>query len=92
MRKILKNKSNKKFIVFIDPGHGGKDPGAIGKLGTLEKNITLKASVLLAKALRKNEKIIPVLSRNKDTYLSLRKRTMLAKTRQIFYFYSCRFK
>ena len=78
-KNFKKIKSKKKFIVFIDPGHGGKDPGAIGQLGTLEKNITLKASVLLAKALRKNKKIIPVLSRNKDTYLSLRKRTMLAK-------------
>jgi len=37
-----KNKSYKKYIVFIDPGHGGKDPGAIGQLGTREKDITLK--------------------------------------------------
>ena len=74
-----KIKSKKNFVVFIDPGHGGKDPGAIGQLGSLEKNITLKASILLAKALRKNRKIIPILSRNKDIYLSLRKRTLLAK-------------
>ena len=74
-----KLKSNKEFIVFIDPGHGGKDPGAIGQLGTLEKNITLKASILLAKYLKKNKKIIPILSRNKDIYLSLRKRIILAK-------------
>ncbi len=74
-----KNKSKKKYIVFIDPGHGGKDPGAIGQLGSLEKNITLNASILLAKALRKNKKIIPILSRNKDIYLSLRKRISLAK-------------
>ena len=69
----------KNYVVFIDPGHGGKDPGAIGQLGSLEKNITLKASILLAKALRKNKKINPILSRNKDVYLSLRKRTLLAK-------------
>jgi len=74
-----KKKSNKNYIVFIDPGHGGRDPGAIGQLGTLEKNITLKASILLAKALRKNKKITPILSRNKDIYVSLRKRTLLAK-------------
>ena len=74
-----KIKSKKKYVVFIDPGHGGKDPGAIGQLGSLEKNITLKASILLAKALRKNKKINPILSRNKDVYLSLRKRTLLAK-------------
>ena len=74
-----KIKSMKNYVVFIDPGHGGKDPGAIGQLGSLEKNITLKASILLAKALRKNKKINPILSRNKDIYLSLRKRTLLAK-------------
>ena len=74
-----KTKSKKNYVVFIDPGHGGKDPGAIGQLGSLEKNITLKASILLAKALRKNKKINPILSRNKDVYLSLRKRTLLAK-------------
>ena len=74
-----KIKSKKNYVVFIDPGHGGKDPGAIGQLGSLEKNITLKASILLVKALRKNKKINPILSRNKDVYLSLRKRTLLAK-------------
>ena len=74
-----KIKSKKNHIVFIDPGHGGKDPGAIGQLGSLEKNITLKASILLAKSLQKNKKITPILSRNKDIYLSLRKRTLLAK-------------
>ena len=45
-----KIKSKKNHVVFIDPGHGGKDPGAIGQLGSLEKNITLKASILLAKS------------------------------------------
>ncbi len=74
-----KIKSKKNHVVFIDPGHGGKDPGAIGQLGSLEKNITLKASIMLAKALRKTKKINPILSRNEDVYLSLRKRTLLAK-------------
>ena len=75
----LGNNTLRKYIVFIDPGHGGKDPGAIGQLGTLEKDITLRASVMLAKKLRQNQITIPILSRNKDIYLSLRKRTKLAK-------------
>ena len=65
--------------IVIDPGHGGKDPGAIGQSGTLEKDITLKTSIILAKELRKKKTIIPILSRNKDFFLSLRKRTLLAK-------------
>ena len=72
-------KLEKVFTVFIDPGHGGKDPGAIGTLGTLEKNLTLKASYLLAKELKKNKRINSVLSRKTDIYLSLRERTKLAK-------------
>ena len=78
-QKFNKIKLKKNYVVFIDPGHGGKDPGAIGQLGSLEKNITLNVSILLAKELRKNKKINPILSRNKDVYLSLRKRILLAK-------------
>ena len=67
------------YIVFIDPGHGGKDPGAIGALGTLEKDITLQASLMLAKFLKKTNNITPILSRTTDIYLPLRKRIKLAK-------------
>ena len=69
----------KKIIVFIDPGHGGKDPGAIGALGTLEKDLTLKASLLIAKVLNKNRQINALLSRKGDYFIPLRKRIELAK-------------
>ena len=39
--KKEKEKINKKYVVVIDPGHGGKDPGAIGVNGTFEKDINL---------------------------------------------------
>jgi len=68
-----------KIIVFIDPGHGGKDPGAIGVLGTLEKDLTLKASLLIAKVLNKNRQINALLSRTGDYFIPLRKRIELAK-------------
>ena len=78
--KSLINKTSKeKYIVFIDPGHGGRDPGAIGRLGTLEKNITLKTSIMLRKALKRYKNINSILSRDKDIYLSLKERTKLAK-------------
>ena len=85
---ISKNKLKREHIVFIDPGHGGKDPGAIGQLGTLEKNITLKVSKLLFKALKNKNKIFPILSRKKDIYLSLQKRTLLAKNKKADIFIS----
>ena len=79
-KSFKKNISKNKYFVFIDPGHGGKDPGAIGHLGTLEKNITLKTSIMLKEALKKYKNIHTILSRDKDIYLSLKERTNLAKT------------
>ena len=79
IKKKYVNSLQKNYIVFIDPGHGGKDPGAIGSLGTLEKEITLNASLKLANFLNKNKNITSILSRNTDIYLPLRKRVHLAK-------------
>jgi len=79
-KSVKKKISKNKYFVFIDPGHGGRDPGAIGHLGTLEKNITLKTSIMLKEALKKYININTLLSRDKDIYLSLKERTNLAKT------------
>ena len=81
-------KKPKKWVVFIDAGHGGKDPGAIGKAGTYEKIITLAAAQELALQLRKTNKIIPILARNDDRYLRLRQRINLARQRQADLFIS----
>ena len=63
-------------IVVIDPGHGGKDPGAVAN-GLREKDINLAVSRKLAAALKK--KGIDVrLTRNSDVYLTLKERTNLA--------------
>ncbi len=84
--KLSKNepsKNNSKLngirTIIIDPGHGGKDPGAIGKTGTQEKNINLDISLKLEKILSSNfNNIDVVLTRNKDKYLSLKERTNFA--------------
>ena len=65
---------NKPFIVAIDAGHGGKDPGAIGQSGTYEKHITLRTSKMLAEELQKMRGIQPVLIRSEDVYYKLRER------------------
>ena len=72
-------KINKKLItVVIDPGHGGKDPGAIGSKGTFEKDINLKVSKILKRMLlSKNIKVI--LTRNNDKYLFLNHRVRFAE-------------
>ena len=79
-KKIKKDKNSlkKKFTVVIDPGHGGKDPGAIGSKGTFEKDINLKVSKILKRMLlSKNIKVI--LTRNNDKYLFLNHRVRFAE-------------
>ncbi|MDC3234847.1 N-acetylmuramoyl-L-alanine amidase [Candidatus Puniceispirillum sp.] len=81
-------KKTQKWVVFIDAGHGGKDPGAIGKAGTHEKIITLAAAQELARQLKATDKIIPILARNDDRYLRLRQRINLARQSQADLFIS----
>ena len=92
VKKLAKRKAastaKAKWTVFIDPGHGGKDPGAIGRSKTLEKEITLAASLELAQQLRGTGLIRPVLSRSDDRYLKLRQRIQLARDQEADIFLS----
>ncbi len=63
-------------IIVIDPGHGGKDPGAIGPYSK-EKNIVLKIAKYVAYYLRKDHYRV-YLTRTKDTYPTLAQRAQLA--------------
>ena len=73
-----KEKINKKYIVVIDPGHGGKDPGAIGFNGTFEKDINLKFAKIIRSVLSSNN-IKVKLTRTDDRYLYLRDRINFAE-------------
>ena len=77
-----------KWTVFIDAGHGGKDPGAIGRSKTKEKDITLAAARELARQLESTGLINPVLSRRDDRYLKLRQRINLARAQKADIFIS----
>lgn len=63
--------------IVIDPGHGGKDPGAMA-FGLKEKDIVLKVSQKIAKILRSNYRYEVILTRTKDVYLPLEERTAIA--------------
>ena len=78
VKKVKKVKKNV-IVIAIDAGHGGKDPGAVGKHGTLEKDIVLSISKKLYALLRKEKNIRPVLIRKNDTYISLRGRIKKAR-------------
>lgn len=79
---------NDKWVVFIDAGHGGKDPGAIGVTGQKEKEVTLKAAIELARQLNATGEVKAVLSRKDDRYHKLRKRINLARSEKADVFIS----
>ena len=68
-------------VVVIDPGHGGIDPGAVTDGGYSEKKIVLSVSLRLARLLRNSSRFKVVLTRNRDTFISLDDR--VDKTRAV---------
>jgi N-acetylmuramoyl-L-alanine amidase len=67
----------RKRRIVIDPGHGGKDPGAIGVLGTHEKVINLKVAIDVAARLRRIGHDVH-LTRSTDVFIELNDRAALA--------------
>lgn len=74
--------------IVIDPGHGGKDPGCRIGGRYKEKNITLSIAKFLAKELRKKIGCEVFLTRDKDIYLSLERRTAIANMKKADLFIS----
>ncbi|MFB0525854.1 MAG: N-acetylmuramoyl-L-alanine amidase, partial [bacterium] len=74
--------------IVIDPGHGGKDPGAIGPRGTKEKDVVLKIAHKLAKELHNNLKVRVILTRYHDIFLPLADRTAIANQQKANLFIS----
>ena len=71
--------SVKKRVIVIDPGHGGEDPGAVGKNGTYEKHVVLAISREIKKAVDKMPGYRAVLTRDGDYYVSFNKRLNVAR-------------
>ena len=68
------------YVIAIDAGHGGKDPGAIGKRGVKEKNVTLAVATQLAKYVNSNPRFKGTLIRSKDVFVDLDKRSEIARS------------
>jgi N-acetylmuramoyl-L-alanine amidase len=64
--------------IVIDAGHGGKDPGAVGRGGTAEKDITLKVSLLLRDLLTTRLGAQVLMTRDRDVFVELEDRTKFA--------------
>ncbi len=73
--------------IVIDPGHGGRDPGAIGPSGLMEKDVALKIAKRLKKKLERRGYEV-FLTRERDIYLPLEERTAIANTKKADLFVS----
>lgn len=74
--------------IVLDPGHGGKDPGAVGRNGLMEKDVTLSISKKLRERLasRLDSKIL--MTRDTDVFIPLEERTAIANSRDADLFVS----
>lgn len=64
--------------IVIDPGHGGRDPGALGLRRTAEKDITLNIALRLRELLRKRQDLRVLMTRDHDVYIELEERAKFA--------------
>lgn len=77
--KIQTQGTFRDLVIAIDPGHGGKDPGAIGHRGTKEKHIALDIGRRLRDMVAATPGLKPVMTRDSDKFIHLRGRTAIAR-------------
>lgn len=85
---MTKPTGQRDVVVAIDAGHGGEDPGALGYKRTREKDVVLAIAKKLAVLIEKEPGMKPLLIRKGDYYLSLRKRTRIAREQKADLFVS----
>jgi len=76
------------LTVAIDPGHGGEDPGAVGRRGTYEKNVTLSIGRQLAALIEAHPRMRVLLTRDSDFFVPLGQRVQKARRVQADLFVS----
>jgi N-acetylmuramoyl-L-alanine amidase len=85
-------KTERKFIIVIDAGHGGHDTGAIGNYGLKEKDVNLDVALRLEKYLKKQLENCPSIeiyqTRKEDVFISLEERVNIAKALNADIFFS----
>lgn len=81
-------KPSRDIIIAVDAGHGGSDPGALGKGGSKEKDIVLQIAKKLATQINKKKGMKAILVRDKDELIDLRKRMEIARSKNADLFIS----
>jgi N-acetylmuramoyl-L-alanine amidase len=74
--------------IVLDPGHGGEDPGAIGRGGSYEKNVTMKVARLLKSKIDAEPNMRSMLTRDGDFFIPLHHRVQKARRVQADLFVS----
>ena len=78
-QSIVRDAGMRPLVIAIDPGHGGQDPGAIGKGGTREKDVVLAISKELARQIDATPGLEAYLTRDTDVFIPLNQRARLAR-------------
>ena len=68
-----------RYLIVIDPGHGGRDPGALAQSGLREKDVVLSASLMLKELLEEDERFEVRLTRTEDEFIELEDRVTRAR-------------
>jgi N-acetylmuramoyl-L-alanine amidase len=85
---LAKPRPDEAPLIMLDPGHGGKDPGAIGIAGTYEKHIALTAAHELKQRLEATGRYRVSMTRTKDLFIPLEDRVSIAQDRGAHLFVS----
>jgi N-acetylmuramoyl-L-alanine amidase len=86
--KVAGGEGQRDLVVAIDAGHGGEDPGAIGKAGTREKTVSLSIAKKLADRINQEPGMKAVLTRTGDYFVKFKDRIGRARTNQADLFVS----
>jgi|GEM_PF-2568841 len=86
-----RHRKKKKILIAIDPGHGGRDSGAVGHKGTQEKDITLSLAKKLELIINATPGYLAVMTRESDHYIGLHKRVEKARKHRADLFVSLHF-
>ena len=81
-------KKKRDIVVVVDAGHGGEDPGAVGRAKTYEKHITLSIAKRLERLIKKEPGMKVVMTRSSDHFVSLSQRVMIAQKAKAHLFVS----
>ncbi len=68
-------------LIVLDPGHGGRDPGAIGKRGLKEKDVALRIARYVKNILERQKQVRVILTRDRDEFIPLERRAWIANSK-----------